>query len=130
MSRCSWRWTFERDQARPSSYRVEQAASATSQYSWPRPTGCASLPQPPSRAGVELLEKLRADVVIDYSKQDVVVAVLEATEGRGADVVYDSTYLESSMKQSAAVVAKRAGSGCGWVLSWALPLSSRCWRPS
>ena len=57
-------------------------------------------------AGVELLEKLRADVVIDYSKQDVAVEVMKATNDRGADVVYDATYAPSSMKQSAAVVAK------------------------
>ena len=56
--------------------------------------------------GLELLRKLRADVVIDYSKQDVVVEVLNATEHRGADLVFDATYVDSSMKQSAAVVAK------------------------
>ena len=62
-------------------------------------------------AGVELLRKLGADVVIDYSKQDVAAEVMKATEGRDADVVYDSTYVESSMKESAAVVAK----GGQWV---------------
>ena len=56
--------------------------------------------------GLELLRKLHADVVIDYSVQDVVVEVLTATEHRGADIVYDCTYMTTSMKQSAAVVAK------------------------
>jgi len=56
--------------------------------------------------GLELLRNLLADVVIDYSKQDVVVEVLTATAGRGVDLVYDATYVESSMKQSAAVIAK------------------------
>ena len=67
---------------------------------------------------LELLRKLRADVVIDHSKHDVVVEVLnatehrgadlvfDATEGCGADLVYDSTFVERSMIQSAAVVAK------------------------
>ena len=62
-------------------------------------------------AGLELLSKLRADVVIDYSKQDVVAEVLAATDGKGADLVYDATYVPSSMKQSAGLVAK----GGGWM---------------
>ena len=56
--------------------------------------------------GLDLLRKLLADVVIDYSKQDVVVEVLTATGGRGVDMVFDATYAESGMKQSAAVIAK------------------------
>ena len=61
--------------------------------------------------GLDLLRKLLADVVIDYSKQDVVVEVLTATGGRGVDMVFDATYVERSMKQSAAVIAK----GGQWV---------------
>ena len=57
-------------------------------------------------AGMELLHKLRADVVIDYSKQDVVAEVMKATNDKGADLVFEATYVESSMKQSASVVAK------------------------
>ena len=56
--------------------------------------------------GLELLHKLRADIVLDYSKQDVVAEVLAATGGKGADIVYDSTYQPSSLNQSASVVAK------------------------
>ncbi|HLL52333.1 MAG TPA: NADPH:quinone oxidoreductase family protein [Myxococcaceae bacterium] len=38
---------------------------------------------------VELCGKLGADVAVDYRKDDFVAAVKEATEGRGADVVFD-----------------------------------------
>ena len=61
--------------------------------------------------GLELLQRLLVDVVIDYKKQDVVVEVLNATGGRGVDVAYDATYMESSMIQAAAVLAK----GGQWV---------------
>ena len=56
--------------------------------------------------GLDLLRKLQADVVIDHTKVDVVQEVLKATDGRGADVVFDATYAESSLTQSAAVLAK------------------------
>lgn len=39
---------------------------------------------------VETCRALGADVVVDYSRDDFVPLVKEATEGRGADVVYDS----------------------------------------
>jgi len=51
------------------------------------------------------------DHIIDYSKQDVVQQVLAVTAGRGADIVYDPTYSQSSFKQSASVVA----SGGRWL---------------
>jgi NADPH:quinone reductase len=38
---------------------------------------------------VEVCRRLGADVVIDYSTEDFVDAVMAATDGRGADVVYD-----------------------------------------
>ena len=57
-------------------------------------------------AGLSLLRSLGADLVIDYSAEDVEAALLAATGGEGADVVFDSTYAEGGMKQSAAVVAK------------------------
>jgi NADPH:quinone reductase len=56
-------------------------------------------------ASLRLLRELELEAVIDYSKQDVVAEVLRITGGAGADVVYDSTYLQSSYDQSAAVVA-------------------------
>ncbi len=37
-----------------------------------------------------IAERAGAEVLIDYRKEDLVSRVLEATEGRGADVVYDS----------------------------------------
>jgi NADPH:quinone reductase-like Zn-dependent oxidoreductase len=46
------------------------------------------------------------DLVLDYSKQDVAKEVLAFTQGRGADLVWDSTYLLSSLQQSAGLVAK------------------------
>ena len=62
--------------------------------------GSASKP-----AGLELLRALHVDHIIDRSKQDVVAEVLAATNGKGADVVYDPTYALSSFAQSAACVA-------------------------
>jgi NADPH2:quinone reductase len=38
---------------------------------------------------VEVCRELGAEVAIDYSDDDFVLAVQEATEGRGADVIYD-----------------------------------------
>ena len=61
--------------------------------------------------GLALLRQLQADVVVDYSRQDVVEEVLKVTGGRGVDLVYEATYVESSMKQSAAVVAQ----GGDWI---------------
>jgi NADPH:quinone reductase len=54
---------------------------------------------------LDLLRKLHVDHVIDYSKQDVKNEVLKLTGGKGADVVYDSTYAQSSYNVSSAVVA-------------------------
>jgi NADPH:quinone reductase-like Zn-dependent oxidoreductase len=54
---------------------------------------------------LNLLHRLHLDHVIDYSKQDVVQEVMSLTGGKGADLVYDSTYTQSSYAQSAAVVA-------------------------
>jgi NADPH:quinone reductase-like Zn-dependent oxidoreductase len=57
-------------------------------------------------AGVALLKELGVDHVIDYGKQDVAKEVMAITGGKGADLVWDSTYLRSSLEQSAALVAK------------------------
>eukprot|EP00299_Pterocystis_sp_00344_P016201 c8125_g1_i1.p1 GENE.c8125_g1_i1~~c8125_g1_i1.p1 ORF type:complete len:332 (-),score=71.23 c8125_g1_i1:127-1122(-) len=42
-----------------------------------------------STAKVDIVKALGADVVIDYTTQDVVKEVLDATQGKGVDVVYD-----------------------------------------
>ena len=55
-------------------------------------------------AGLELLRSMGADVVIDYSKQDVVAEVLAATDGKGADIVFDTVSGMSSFQQSATLV--------------------------
>ena len=68
----------------------------------------ASASQP---EGLALLRKLGADVVIDYSTQDVVQEVLKVTGGRGAELVFDATLAEGSFRQSSAVVA----SGGQWI---------------
>jgi NADPH2:quinone reductase len=39
---------------------------------------------------VKVCQQLGADVVVDYRSEDFVAAVKDATDGRGADVVYDS----------------------------------------
>jgi len=57
-------------------------------------------------ASLNLLKELELDHVIDYSKQDVVQEVMNLTGGKGADLVYDSTYTQSSYAQSAVVVAR------------------------
>ena len=56
-------------------------------------------------ATIDLLHRLRVDHVIDYSKQDVVEETFRLTNGRGVDVVYDSTNSASSYQQSSAVIA-------------------------
>jgi len=56
-------------------------------------------------ASLELLQKLKIDKVIDYSKQDVVREIMGITGNKGADLVYDSTYAQSSYNQSTAVIA-------------------------
>jgi len=43
-------------------------------------------------SSLALLKQLGADVVFDYTKQNPVDAVKAATNGQGADVVYDCTY--------------------------------------
>jgi len=54
---------------------------------------------------LRLLRDLQLDAVIDHTRRDVVAEVLRITDGTGADLVYDSTYQQSSYLQSAAVVA-------------------------
>jgi NADPH2:quinone reductase len=54
---------------------------------------------------LRVLRELRLEAVVDYSKQDVVAEVLRVTNGKGADLVYDSTYTQSSYEKSAACVA-------------------------
>ena len=56
-------------------------------------------------AGAALLKQLGVDLILDYIKQDVAKEVLAFTDGRGADLVWDSTYLHSSLEQSAGLVA-------------------------
>jgi NADPH:quinone reductase len=55
-------------------------------------------------ATMDLLRRLRVDHVIDYSKQVVVDEIFKLTNGRGVDVVYDSTNSPSSYQQSSAVI--------------------------
>ena len=54
---------------------------------------------------IDLLHRLRVDHVIDYSKQVVADEIFRLTNGRGVDVVYDSTNSASSYQQSSAVIA-------------------------
>ena len=56
-------------------------------------------------ASLDLLDRLHVDHIIDYSRQDVVREIMNLTGGRGADLVYDSTYSKPSYDVSAAVVA-------------------------
>ncbi len=54
---------------------------------------------------LRLLRELELDAVIDYGQQDVVAEVRRITGGRGADMVYDSTYTQASYEQSTQSVA-------------------------
>ena len=57
------------------------------------------------QASLDLLKKLKVEHIIDYSRQDMVREIMKLTGGRGADVVYDSTYSQASYDVSAEVVA-------------------------
>lgn len=46
----------------------------------------------------DLVKKLGADIVIDYKKEDFVQTVLEHTEGKGVDVVFDTVGGETLTK--------------------------------
>ena len=54
---------------------------------------------------IDLLGRLGVDHIIDYSQQDVAQEILKLTNGRGVDVVYESTGSPSSFQQSSAVIA-------------------------
>jgi NADPH2:quinone reductase len=56
-------------------------------------------------ASLGLLGRLGVDHIIDYSRQNVVGEIMRLTNGMGADLVYDSTYTQSSYDVSTAVVA-------------------------
>ncbi len=63
--------------------------------------------------GIRILkEQYKVKDVINHAKENVVDRVLELTGGKGADVVYDSTYLESSFAKSIKTV-KEGGS---WIV--------------
>lgn len=52
-------------------------------------------------AKLEACRRLGADILIDYRQQDFVAALLEATDGRGADVVLDAiggAYLDRNVR--------------------------------
>lgn len=56
-------------------------------------------------ASLELLEHLKVDHIIDYSKGNVSDQIMALTGGQGVDMVYESTYSNASYDQSAAVIA-------------------------
>ena len=56
-------------------------------------------------ASLDLLKRLNVDHIVDYSGLDLVQKIMNLTSGRGADLVYDSTYSQASYDVSAAVVA-------------------------
>lgn len=49
-------------------------------------------------------EQYKVKDVINHAKDNVVDRVLELTHGQGADVLYDATYLESSMAKTTKTV--------------------------
>ena len=63
--------------------------------------------------GIEILrEQYQINDVINHAKENVVERVRELTGGKGADVVYDSTYLESSFEKSIQTVKE----GGTWIV--------------
>ncbi|CAF4352017.1 unnamed protein product, partial [Adineta steineri] len=63
--------------------------------------------------GIQILkEQYKLKDVINHAKDNAVERVLELTQGQGADIVYDSTYLESSFAKSTQTV-KEGGS---WIV--------------
>ena len=56
---------------------------------------------PGKAAFLDLLGRLHVDHIVDYSRQDVVREIMNLTGGRGADLVYDSTYSQASYNVSA-----------------------------
>ncbi len=63
--------------------------------------------------GIQILkEQYKIKDVINHGKENVVDRVRELTQGQGVDIVYDSTYLESSFEKSIATV-KQGGS---WIV--------------
>ena len=63
--------------------------------------------------GIQILkDQYQIKDVINHAKENVVDRVLELTGGQGADVVYDSTYLESSFEKSIKTVKE----GGYWIL--------------
>ena len=63
--------------------------------------------------GIRILkEQYKVKDVLNHAKENVVERVLELTGGKGADVVYDSTYLPSSFEKSIKTV-KEGGS---WIV--------------
>jgi len=55
---------------------------------------------------LNLCKQLGADLVVDYSKSNVVEEVMKFTNNEGVDLVLDATYSSSSFAQSASVVKK------------------------
>ena len=63
--------------------------------------------------GIAILkEQYKVKDVINHAKDNVVDRVLELTHGQGADVVYDATYLESSMAKTIKTVKE----GGAWIV--------------
>jgi len=63
--------------------------------------------------GIQILkEQYKIKDVINHAKENVVDRVLELTQGQGADIVYDSTYLESSIEKSIKAVKE----GGTWIV--------------
>lgn len=63
--------------------------------------------------GIQILrEQYQIKDVINHGKENVVDRVRELTDGKGADIVYDSTYLQSSFQKSIQAV-KQGGT---WIV--------------
>ena len=63
--------------------------------------------------GIKILkEQYKVKDVINHAKENVIDRVLELTHGQGADVVYDATYLESSMAKTVKTVKE----GGTWIV--------------
>ncbi len=63
--------------------------------------------------GIQILkEQYQIKDVINHAKENIVDRVLELTQGQGVDIVYDSTYLESSYEKTIKLVKE----GGAWIV--------------
>ena len=88
----SWFALYRRGQMQPGETVLVLAAAGgvgSSAVQMAKAAGCTVLAAAGGPAKVETCRQLGADVVIDYDSDDLYQTVMDATDGRGCDIVYD-----------------------------------------